>query len=468
MNMYEDNRSQKRKYNDVDNGSSRILTREDILGDYDKFNTRILTTSRDLSKIIGKGGEIVKNIRSNFGVTCRGLDIESDVRIALIGGVFDKVVAAFDHVIDLLFPVAESKENEEETKEGEGSNSSVSGRVPVIQILIEHNKAGKLIGTQGATIQALKSKSGANIVRMNKEPRDYYGAELRTLTIEGTPAQIKKVHVACLELLSEIVATPSDRQSNQRPRETDRDRDQRDNYNHYGMSQNPYAPPQIPMQQQVQQQMPPQQMMSYPPPPQQIPFEELVKVQVPSETVQQLLTMKQYLIDNIGVDLNVTLIPGGRASSILSASQNMGMGMGMGMHPQQMMYNPNAPPQYNQPPHGMMPMQSPMQGAPMQHQQPYYNMPSGGGVMEKKSDSDKSQGDNITFPVPRSVVGIIIGASGSQLKELSREFKCRVFVEKETDKSSLTRNVVLSGGDHDGRVRCHQKIIAMTQGAPMY
>ena len=88
--------------------------------------------------------------------------------------------------------------------------------------------------------------------------------------------------------------------------------------------------------------------------------------------------------------------------------------------------------------------------------------------MEKKSDSDKSQGDNITFPVPRSVVGIIIGASGSQLKELSREFKCRVFVEKETDKSSLTRNVVLSGGDHDGRVRCHQKIIAMTQGAPMY
>jgi hypothetical protein len=42
-----------------------------------------------------------------------------------------------------------------------------------------------------------------------------------------------------------------------------------------------------------------------------------------------------------------------------------------------MMYNPNAPPQYNQPPHGMMPMQSPMQGEPMQHQQPYYNMPSG-------------------------------------------------------------------------------------------
>lgn len=465
----DEERSQKRKFNDVDSGS-RKLTLDDILGEYDKFNTRILTTSRDLSKIIGKGGEIVKNIRSNFGVTCRGLDIEPDVRIVLIGGVFDKVITAFDHVIDLLFPPTESKDNDEEAKEGESSKSSSNGRAHVVQILVEHNKAGKLIGAQGATIQMLKSKSGATNVRMNKEPRDYYGADLRTLTIEGTPQQIKKVHVACLELLSEIVATPSYRQSSQRSRDTDRDRDQRDNYNHYGMPPNPYAPQpqQLPMQQQVQQQLPPQQMMSYPPQPQQIPFEELVKVQVPSETVQQLLTMKQYLIDNIGVDLNVTLIPGGRASSILSASQNMGLGMGMHSQ-QQMMYNPAQQPQFNQPQHGMMTMQSSMQGVPAQHQQPYYNMPQGVGMMEKKNDTEKSQSsDTITFPVPRSVAGIIIGNGGAQLKELSREFHCRVFVEKETDKSSLTRNVVLSGGDHSSMVRCQQKIITITQGAQNY
>lgn len=40
----------------------------------------------------------------------------------------------------------------------------------VLNLLLEHNKAGKAVGAKGAMIQAIKLKSGAMSIRIEKEP----------------------------------------------------------------------------------------------------------------------------------------------------------------------------------------------------------------------------------------------------------------------------------------------------------
>jgi hypothetical protein len=62
-----------------------------------------------------------------------------------------------------------------------------------VNILLENSKAGRVIGTKGTTIQGIKNKSGAQAMRLHKDPQEFYGVLLRMLNIEGHLSTIKRL-----------------------------------------------------------------------------------------------------------------------------------------------------------------------------------------------------------------------------------------------------------------------------------
>lgn len=72
-----------------------------------------------------------------------------------------------------------------------------------VNLLLEHTKAGKAVGTKGTMMQTIKNKSGATSIRIEKEPMDVNGVSLRKLTIEGSLISVRRAHLLVQELYTE-------------------------------------------------------------------------------------------------------------------------------------------------------------------------------------------------------------------------------------------------------------------------
>jgi predicted RNA-binding protein YlqC (UPF0109 family) len=154
----------------------------------------------EFSKVIGKGGQNINKLRDMSGANIKGTEFNPDERLIVINGSPGEVLDAFDGIVDHVQQHVYNHTQRDEF---------------TLQILVEHSKAGRVIGNKGSTIQLLKNKSGAINIRMLKDQKDYTGVKFRILCIDGNHLSIKKAHYYVQELfvdpvlLAAAAATPA-------------------------------------------------------------------------------------------------------------------------------------------------------------------------------------------------------------------------------------------------------------------
>lgn len=245
---------------------------EEILGSPEKLTTRILMTRQEFSKVIGKGGATISHIRNTCGALIKGFDIDPENRLIVISGTLRNILEAFEAISELI-------------------HQSYAQSTPTdnfsIQLLLEHTKAGRVVGQKGAMIQTLKLKSGTNQIKMQKDIREISGVQLRVLTIEGQLAAVRRAHFFVLELFtdpSQIASLGSaaggggyDAQMQAPPAYS------------VGAGGGGHSSP-LPF--------------AMPGPP--LPLNTLTTLGVQAETVRQLSEMKAYLSRQFGLDLSIS------------------------------------------------------------------------------------------------------------------------------------------------------------------
>lgn len=109
-------------------------------------------------------------------------------RLFTITGTFRQVCECFDIIADFLFRI-------------NSQSAVVSGQS--FHVLIEHSKAGKLIGTNGTTLQSIKKHSHCSQIRICKEQNRVHGVNLRVMIFEGPIVSVKHAHRICQSILAE-------------------------------------------------------------------------------------------------------------------------------------------------------------------------------------------------------------------------------------------------------------------------
>jgi predicted RNA-binding protein YlqC (UPF0109 family) len=242
---------------------------EEILGSAgdDRVITRLLMSRFEFSKLIGKGGATITHIRSATGVNVRGTNIEEDSRLVLLVGPFQNVIRAFDMVSELL-----------------NNGSAIDGGIISASILLEHSKAGKIVGSKGAMIQQVQMKSGCVNVKIEKDPKEYSGVSLRKLSLDGTLSAVRRAHYIVHELYSTDsifaphVGSSSFLLNNSRGSNSNSNNNFNDQSGHQGGA-------------------------FYSEPDGSLPFPALINHGVQTETVGQLTDMKAYLSRHFGLNL---------------------------------------------------------------------------------------------------------------------------------------------------------------------
>ena len=385
---------------------------EEILGsDGSQACTRVLMHRNVFAKIIGKGGQMISQIRSTCGANVKGLDIDIENRLVVISGTLRQTLEAFEKVTDLLYAAYTQQQ----------SNAPIEPFM--VHILVEHSKAGKVIGPKGATMQDMKLRSGAQQVRVQKDPRDFSGVLMRVVTIEGIALAVKKAHFCFQELfLPEAAQTLAMTEAGGGSSGSG------SGGGGGGGSVSSFAP--------YGQEPENESMMSYQgggggggagavrsganiPPSRgvgnggnvvSIPLNSLPSFGVPQEVVSTLSELKSLFASQFGLDLAVTRLGGngGGDSSNSRSEYPLGGGVQSTVAPASTTGRPIVP--YSE----------------------LLTIP--GRVVEYE--------DMMVFSVPKNSAGVIIGKGGQILKDIQNEFGVKVFVEKEGEVTGM-RVVVL-------------------------
>eukprot|EP01041_Mallomonas_annulata_P006864 gene6864-13909_t len=165
--------SKKRDFSkDEDAGELKRYRSSDDFGmteDFRIITSRLLVQKQDFAKIIGKGGHMITNIRSKFGVELKGIEIDENQRLISICGTLSQLVGTFDTIGEILY-------NSFLSKVQTTSSSSQSLPLPLeqfsITLMIENDMAGRVIGAKGSMITQLKIRSGTQHAKMVKDIQD--------------------------------------------------------------------------------------------------------------------------------------------------------------------------------------------------------------------------------------------------------------------------------------------------------
>jgi predicted RNA-binding protein YlqC (UPF0109 family) len=233
----------------------------------------------EFSKVIGKGGQNINKLRDMSGASIKGTEFNADERLMIVSGSPGQVLDAFDGIVDHVQQHVYNHTQRDEF---------------TLQILVEHSKAGRVVGNKGSMIQTLKNKSGAINIRVLKDPKDYNGVMLRILCIDGNHLSIKKAHYYIQELfvdpslLAAAAAIPTPTAGSAigavcAPTP---------------VSQPTYLPTLAPV---FDSNLLPQEQ----PPGVSLPFTSLTAFGVQAETARQLTEMKAYLSRQFGLDLSI-------------------------------------------------------------------------------------------------------------------------------------------------------------------
>ena len=386
---------------------------EEILGEGSQACTRVLMNRTLFSKIIGKGGQMISQIRSTCGANVKGLDIDSENRLVVISGSLRQTLEAFEKVTDLLNTAYTQQQSNPPTEPF------------MVHILVEHNKAGKVIGPKGSTMQDMKLRSGAQQVRVQKDPRDFSGVLMRVVTIEGTALAVKKAHFCFQELflpepahllaMSESGAGDMGGGGGGAPSHTSfgKEAENEDIMSYQGGRGGSGEMEGSSMSQRggggnggsvVS-----------------IPLNALPSFGVPQEVVSTLSELKSLFASQFGLDLAVTRLSGSGGSSSTSNS------------------NSNSRSEYQMGGVSIVAGPAATTGRPVVPYNELLTIP--GRAVEYE--------DMVVFSVPKNSAGVIIGKGGQVLKDIQTEFGVRVFVEKEGEVAGMRLVVLKSASTTD-------------------
>lgn len=121
-----------------------------------KFTSRILVKKSDFAKVIGKSGCMINHIKTKSGAAVKGSEVDEDNRIFVITGSMKQVLECFELITEQLHKAF--------------IQSNIFTDAFCVYHLIEHSKAGKVVGTKGGNMQTLRTKSGCNQIRVLKDP----------------------------------------------------------------------------------------------------------------------------------------------------------------------------------------------------------------------------------------------------------------------------------------------------------
>jgi len=131
---------------------------------------RALMQSKEVSGIIGKGGEIVKQFRKDSGAwinISQGTKGVSTERIVSITGSIDSIVTAFTLITERV-----EEFQKEGSHQGHGSRSRGGGQTDTItlQLIIPSSQCGSIIGKGGAKVKEINEESEATVQVKNLLP----------------------------------------------------------------------------------------------------------------------------------------------------------------------------------------------------------------------------------------------------------------------------------------------------------
>ena len=123
----------------------------------DKFEVRLLVPSKCAGSIIGKGGQNIQKLRTEFNANIRVPDCPGPERVMTIHADEPAIIAnVLEHTIPVL--------TEETVKGGHGKNQQEGdGGMLEARLLIHQSIVGGIIGRAGFKIKEIRDASGANI-----------------------------------------------------------------------------------------------------------------------------------------------------------------------------------------------------------------------------------------------------------------------------------------------------------------
>lgn len=131
----------------------------------DKFEVRLLVPSKSAGSIIGKGGQNIQKLRTEFNANIRVPDCPGPERVMTVQADNTEIIAS---VLEATVPVL----TEEATRGGGGGDrqppppkAEEGGGGPVLEarLLIHQSIVGGIIGRAGFKIKEIRDASGANI-----------------------------------------------------------------------------------------------------------------------------------------------------------------------------------------------------------------------------------------------------------------------------------------------------------------
>lgn len=156
------------------------------------YATRFILKKSEFAKIIGKGGREITNIRTKTKAYVKGEEIDDEDRMFIVSGTYEQIAGALSIIIDLLH-----MSYQDYVQQVPHDSYDV---IPfAMYLLIEHNRAGKVIGSKGSTILDLQQRTGC-VAKMSKDPKNILGSEMRILVLEGHPNTIRNAHEYILGL----------------------------------------------------------------------------------------------------------------------------------------------------------------------------------------------------------------------------------------------------------------------------
>lgn len=148
------------------------------------FLTRIVVSRHSSDELI-YSPSILSSIRDNTKAFVCISDLPKSVheKLVVIGGQLRQVSDAFELVVQMLF--------------ASNADFMIMGTV---SLLVEDAKVGKIVGPKAATVQMIRTKSGASQIRVLKPALEVEGVIFRSLIIEGSLLAICSAHFLLHEL----------------------------------------------------------------------------------------------------------------------------------------------------------------------------------------------------------------------------------------------------------------------------
>lgn len=132
-------------------------------------NLNILQCSKANPHSQSSTGQMIVQIRAFTGASLRCSELDEDNRLVLIIGSLVQVLNAFDVIIQVISPtIVQANSSGQRPLSLSPASSGNQGEPVMVCLLLEQGKTGRVVGSKGSTLLALKQRSGAT-VRVEKE-----------------------------------------------------------------------------------------------------------------------------------------------------------------------------------------------------------------------------------------------------------------------------------------------------------